>query len=328
MNGPTVFGRQQRHGHQRQRPGAGRLHHHLRLGHRTITINGPVNGPTVSAGNNGGTIKVNVPVQGGSILTGGTLGNLTIGGPLSGQVVTIGNMNGTVTINGPVQGGVIATSGSINGNLTIGGPLSGQLLSVGNINGNVTINGGLQSGRIASLGSILGNLTINGWIDSQSALVSGGEIGDMRSARRVSVGNNQGIIAAKGNVNFNSRSFAFRGNTFANVGSSSSTDPNAPLDAAAIDAIFTQGGQPLSFDLNPGDLAGLSGDREGPECPVHRRQQQGQVPEGPDGMSHNTDHPRCGSRFVFRLSRLSVRPIIDVSWATSKERTQKRLWRC
>jgi hypothetical protein len=222
-----------------------------------LTIFGPVNGPYLAAGFNS-VIKANVPVQGGSILTGGTLGNLTIGGPLCGQVVTIGNMNGTVKINGPVLGGVIATSGSINGNLTIGGPLRGQLISLGNINGNVTINGGLQSGRIASLGSILGNLTINGGIDSQSALVSGGEIGDKALGTCVSFANNQGIIAAKGNVNFDSRSFAFRGNTFANVGSSSSTDPNAPLDAAAIDAIFTQGGQALSFDLNPGGLAGLS----------------------------------------------------------------------
>jgi hypothetical protein len=43
-----------------------------------------------------------------------------------------------------------------------------------------------------------------------------------------------------------------------NVGSSASTDRNAPLDAAAIDAIFTQGGHPLYFDMAPGDLAGLS----------------------------------------------------------------------
>ena len=108
------------------------------------------------------------------------------------------------------------------------------------------------------MGSILGNLTINGGIDSQSALVSGGEIGDTALGTCVSVGNNQGIIAAKGNVNFDSLSFGRRGNTFANVGSSSSTDPNAPLDAAAIDAIFTQGGKALLFDLNPGGLAGLS----------------------------------------------------------------------
>ncbi|MFI5455223.1 MAG: beta strand repeat-containing protein [Isosphaerales bacterium] len=207
----------------------------------TIAINGPVNGPTVSAGANSATI-VNVPVKGGSILTGGTLGNLTIGGPLSGQVVTIGNMNGTVTINGPVQNGVIATSGSINGNLTIGGPLSnGQILSVGNVSGNVTIKGPLQSGRIASLGSILGALMINGGIDSQSALVSGGSIGGLKG--KLYVGNINGIVAAVGPI------------YVGQIGSTSQAlyyKQNIPAaDAAVVDAIFSQG---LLSPLSPTDL--------------------------------------------------------------------------
>jgi RTX calcium-binding nonapeptide repeat (4 copies) len=216
-----------------------------------ITICGPVDAPTLCAGNNGSAINANVPVQGGSILTGGSLGDLTIGGPLSGQVVTIGNMNGTVTIDGPVQGGVIATSGSINGNLTIGGPLSGELLAAGNINGNVTIYGGLQSGRIASLGSILGNLTIHGWIDSQSALVSGGSIGGPNG--KLYVGDVYGIVAAVGSIN---------------VGQIGRTNTarfyrqNDTVDSPVIDAIFSQGVSSLSatdlFDqTTPLDLDNL-----------------------------------------------------------------------
>jgi hypothetical protein len=200
----------------------------------TVAINGAVSGPTVSAGP-GSTITVNVPLKGGSVLTGGTLGNLSIGGPLSGMVVTVGNMNGTVTINGPVQKGVIATSGSINGSLTIGGPLSGgQILSAGTINGNVTIKGSLQSGRIASLGSIIGTLTIDGQIDSQSAVVSGGSIG---SKNKLIVGAVNGILAAVGPINIVPT---------ATTNSAVYFKPNDTLDAAVIDAIFSQGVSALS----------------------------------------------------------------------------------
>ena len=67
-----------------------------------------------------------------------------------------------------------------------------------------------------------------------------------------------GIIAAEGGVNFDRGSAQAQGSAFINVGSAGSADPNAPLDAAAIDAIFTQGGQPLELDMTPGDLAGLT----------------------------------------------------------------------
>jgi hypothetical protein len=162
-------------------------------------------------------------------------------------------MNGTVNLQGPVQpGAVIAANGAINGNLTIAGPFSGQLLSVGDINGNVTINGGLQSGRITTLGSILGNLTINGNIDSQSALVSGGSIGGPNG--KLSVGNINGIVAAVGSINV------------ATIGSTSTalySKANDSMDAAVIDAIFSQGVSPLSptdqFDeTTPLDLQNLS----------------------------------------------------------------------
>ena len=105
---------------------------------------------------------------------------------------------------------------------------------------------------------ILGNITICGAIDRSSAIVSGGEIGDRALCTTLSVDCNQGIIAAEGAINFDRWSFPAQGSTFNNVGSSASTDPNPPLDATAIDAIFTQGGQPLQFDIAPGDLAGLS----------------------------------------------------------------------
>ncbi len=201
----------------------------------------PVTTPTGSAGSTGGTIAVNAPVKGGSILTGGSLGNLTIGGTLSGQVVTIGNMNGIVEISGPVQNCVIATSGSINGSVTIGGPLSGgQILSEGNVNGNLVIKGLLQNGRIAALGSILGNVMITGGIDSGSALVSGGSIGGPTG--KLSVGNINGIVAAVGRINVGQ------------IGSTSQAlfyGQNIPaIDGAVVDSIFSQG---LLPPLGPSD---------------------------------------------------------------------------
>ncbi len=192
----------------------------------------------------------------GTITTyGSVIGNITVNGTMSGRVVTIVNINGNVTINGPVQNGVIASNGSINGALVIGGPLSGgQILSAGNMNGNITIKGSLASGRIAALGSINGNLTIDGSIDSQSTLLSGGSIGSKANGTALFVGNIDGIVAAVESID---------------VGQIGTTNmalyykANDALDAAEIDAIFSQGVSPLSptdlFDkTTPLDLANLS----------------------------------------------------------------------
>lgn len=235
MNGPTVFAGNNRSAINLNGPVQGGSITTFGSAVGDLTICGPVFGPDVASGSNGSVIRANVPVQGGSVLTDGTLGNLRIGGPLGGEVVTIGDMNGTVAINGPVLCGVIATSGSINGNLTIGGPLSGELLAAGNVNGNVTIHGGLQSGRIAALGSILGNMTICGWIDSQSALVSGGSIGGPTG--KLYVGNVYGIVAAVGAINVGQTGLTKTAQLFKQLDTA---------DAAVIDSIFSRGVAGLS----------------------------------------------------------------------------------
>ncbi len=204
-----------------------------------LTINGPVTGPSV-VGSNGGVVKGSVAVKGGSILTGGNIGNLTIGGPLFGEVVTIGNMNGTVTIKGPIQGGLLTTAGLINGNVSIGGPLiGGDIESVGNINGNISISGPLQAGHIASLGSILGNLTV-GDMDSWSAVVAGGSIGG--SSGKFSAQNIYGIVAAVGTIN---------PGQIASTNRALDYQQKDTADAAVIDSIFSQG---LSTPLSATDL--------------------------------------------------------------------------
>jgi hypothetical protein len=205
-----------------------------------ITIVSALDAPSVAA-TNGGVVTVNVAPKGGSILTGGVLGNVMVGGTLTGQVVAIGNMNGTVAIGGPVQNGVIATNGSINGSVQVGGPLSGgEILCAGNVNGNLIIEGSLQSGRIAALGSIPGNVTITGGIDSQSALVSGGSIGGANGKLRV--GNVSGIVAAAGPI------------SVAKIGTTNQAlfyGQNVPaIDATVVDAIFSRN---LLSALSPAD---------------------------------------------------------------------------
>ncbi len=211
----------------------------------SITVCGSINGPILSSGagcSNGGTVIVAVPLQGGSILTGGTLGNLTVGGPITGEIVSIGNMTGTINF-GALQGGLIATAGAINGNLTMNGSLTGDLVSVGNMSGNITIKGSLQNGTIASLGSILGNLTITGSIDSQSAIVAGGAIGNKAAGTGLSAaGTVSGILVSVGPMNV------------IKIGSTSKAvlyKQNDTTDAAVIDAIFSQG---LLSSLSPTDL--------------------------------------------------------------------------
>ncbi len=208
----------------------------------SISIGCAVNAPIASAGcGQHGTVQLSVPMQGGSVLTEGTLGNLKIGGGLSGEVVAVGDMTGSVNV-GELQGGLIASSGSIDGNLTINGQFSGELVTVGNINGNVAIKGSLQGGRIATLGSILGNLRIGGSVDSQSAIVSGGSIGNQSTGTGLTVGSVNGILASVGPMNVVK---------IGNTSKAALYKQNDTLDAAVIDAIFSQG---LLSSLSPTDL--------------------------------------------------------------------------
>jgi hypothetical protein len=114
----------------------------------------------------------------------------------------------------------------------------------------MTFNGGLKGGHIASEAGILGNVTINGGLDKQAALVSGAGIGSPTLGTSLTInGSNKGIIAAVGPINFAKK--PPKGFVFNNVGSNS-------VDGKSIDAIFTNGGIQLQFDINPDDLQGLA----------------------------------------------------------------------
>jgi hypothetical protein len=125
----------------------------------------------------------------------------------------------------------------------------------------MTFSGGLVGARIAAKGAplpgfaptrtgILGNINISGTMDSASAIVSLGEIGDSTLGTGLSVGTNSGIIAATGVVSLTGKTPS--GYFFNDL--SASTSSAAALDIAALDAIFTDANNnPLVFDL-PGSL--------------------------------------------------------------------------
>ena len=126
--------------------------------------------------------------------------------------------------------------------------VSGDILTLGTILADINIGGGLRGGRIAARNGIAGNLTINGGMDVGSAIVSGGEIGDVGSGTSLSSGAIKSIIAAEGPINFSS--------TGRTTGSFIVHDQTTGPNHDAIEAIFV----PSTFDSTPGDLdlAGLS----------------------------------------------------------------------
>jgi hypothetical protein len=161
------------------------------------------------------------------------------------------NPDGTAALDAH---GHLLRFGSIYSN---GGVRGGQIVALGNIFADILAEGGLRGSQIVAEGravagldparlGILGNVTIHGIIDGAAAVVSGGRIGDAAGGTVLSVGNNKGIVAAKGAINFD---HGARGAVFANA---------TGVDAAAIDAIFTEDHLPLLFDLTSLDLGGLA----------------------------------------------------------------------
>jgi RTX calcium-binding nonapeptide repeat (4 copies) len=184
-------------------------------------------------------------------------------GGISGEVVSRGDLISSITANGGSLTGVVAAQGNLGKTFTsssgqstrLGGILSdgrftGTIAVLGSVIGDMRFNGGLKfGGRIAAKGGIVGNLRIDGGLDSTGAIVSGGEIGDPTLGTKFTFnGSNKGILASKGAMNFDGG--APGGALFNNVG-------NTGANANAIDAIFTDHGTPLGFDVGPLDLAGL-----------------------------------------------------------------------
>jgi len=180
---------------------------------------------------------------------------------LSGKLVSRGNLISRLTTTAWGITGVIDVKGDIGtlfsqtgqilskpaGGLFIEGPLTGTVLVLGQILGDLQFNRGLLGGHLTALGGIPGSLLINGGLNSNSSVISGGAIGSTVLGTQFTVnGNNLGILAAKGAMNF--AKGAPKGRVFNNASGS---------NAAAIDDIFTVNGQAVAFDFNPLDLGDL-----------------------------------------------------------------------
>jgi hypothetical protein len=95
---------------------------------------------------------------------------------------------------------------------------------------------------------ILGNVEVDGVIGTSGAIVSGGLIGDAAGGTTLSAGGDAGVLAAKGDI-----SVADLGDT---SGASIFNDASG-VNAAAIDAIFTDRGRPLTIDTTVQGLSDL-----------------------------------------------------------------------
>jgi hypothetical protein len=222
----------------------------------------PITGTTAAVAANLGRLFVTTTDHGPILTTTQVQGN---GAGLTGRLITRGDLISQVVVK--ALSGLLAVQGNINetnatdkdghpvrlGGLVVNGDVSGQTVVLGTAYADVFVSGGLKSGRFAVKGSILGNLTINGDIDLHSAVVTAGSIGSATAGTVMHLGGHVlGVLAAEGSISFNQLNASQAAYYGQNL---KTTDPTS---AAAIDAIFTQGGAALGFDQSGLDLGGLN----------------------------------------------------------------------
>jgi hypothetical protein len=213
--------------------------------------NGPISGIIQStAGNIGMTF-----------LTNGTITGVTsIQTPhgLSGEIISAGDLISQVTVGSQFTGDIAAggnigylDSSTLNrfGGLSVNGGFYGDAVALGNIFGDSSIHGGLH-GRIAAQGApdvlgsgrqgIIGNIAISGGLDSNAAIVSGGELGDngLNTGLFINSGTVKAILAAVGSISSVSTGQTKFASVFNNVGNPSSPQYAGGENLAAIDNIF------------------------------------------------------------------------------------------
>ena len=177
--------------------------------------------------------------------------------------ISTGTLGGTIAAQGNIGLGVLGTGGKITrfGGITASSVSAGaDIVALGNIYGDISVSGTF-AGRLGAKGfavpgvplteiGILGNVTI-GTLASTGAVVSGGLIGDANQGTSINITSSfSGFLASIGAIKFNASSRLNAARTVQSLTASS-------VNAAAINAIWTNGGVTLAFDINPNDLAGL-----------------------------------------------------------------------
>jgi hypothetical protein len=189
---------------------------------------------------------------------------------LFGQVVVAGNLNeaevdgampGTLAVGGDIGQGVVGSGGSLTryGWVIVSGLFSGQIVAMGNVygdlwfkqdvTGRIAVHGQPVAGLSALRQGILGNVRIDGMIGASAAIVSDGLIGDAAGGTELTAHGVAGIIAAQGAISFGDIGDAGNAHIFANA---------QGINAAAIDAIFTDQGNLLFIDTTPTGLRDLA----------------------------------------------------------------------
>jgi hypothetical protein len=232
----------------------------------------------LNAGRNVTLVEVGKTITGtGKALFGGNLFSLHVGTDytdpsqgLFGQVVVAGNLNqaqvdgtmtGTLAVGGDIGQGVVGSNGSLTryGWVIVSGPFSGHIVAMGNVygdlwfkqnvTGRIAVHGQPVTGLSAQRQGILGNLRVDGMIGAQGAIVSDGLIGDSAGGTELIANGVAGILAARGAVSFGQIGNATNAHIFANA---------QGVNAAAIDAIFTDQGNLLFLDTTPTGLRDLA----------------------------------------------------------------------
>jgi hypothetical protein len=153
----------------------------------TFQSTGDIGRVLFTGGNPTGVTYINIQLPAGSKLV--SYGNLI-------SKVTVGTLGGVIAAQGNI-GALV--SGSRFGGITASSLASGSdILSLGTIYGDINISG-TASGRIGAKVGILGNLIISN-LAKNTAVVSGGNIGDATLGTSMNIGTFNGFVAAIGTV--------------------------------------------------------------------------------------------------------------------------------
>jgi hypothetical protein len=190
----------------------------------------------------------------------GLFGEVVVGGNLF-QAQVAGTMTGTLAVNGDVGAAFGDGSGQLTfyGGVIVDAPFSGQIVALGNdygdlwfkqgVTGRIAVRGQPIAGQDARRSGILGNVRVDGAIGPTAAIVSGGEIGDAAAGTVLSAAGVSGILAAEGDMSLGSVGDMSGAQVFADT---------QGANTAAIDAIFTNLGNPLAIDTTPQGLNNLA----------------------------------------------------------------------
>jgi hypothetical protein len=184
-------------------------------------------------------------------------------GTFSGDIITPSNLISLVDSAGVLSGTILAEGNigvealnhsgveTLYGGILANGAIGGQIITKGNLLGNVTANGGMVDGRIVAEGSILGDLTIRSRFDPNSAIISGGAIGNasLGTSLAMTVSGLRGYVAAIGSIIYAPATNQPTDESFENL------SPSSP-GAQAIDDLFAQ----INEDIADLDYTALATD--------------------------------------------------------------------